>query len=192
MYYRYRLWNGSVESLLDRIPSIKIKDGVAEYTVNSTSLDDGFIIVKAHFTVNSVSHKVESAVKLSCKNCILCSVHTHVDNYRVFPYFTHWRSYELVSECSEDILSSKVHLNVQSRQSKCFLPCFMVKLERSVICATCSMHSNGSRNSKVFNLDSSFSLQTLLLHHMCLWENSHCGYTCSYTIIVGMHTLQCS
>lgn len=65
--------NDSEEVLLKRIPSLGIKDGVAEYTVNSTALDDGFIMVKALFTVNNVAHEVKSAVKLTCKKhpCML-------------------------------------------------------------------------------------------------------------------------
>lgn len=77
----YRSPNGS-EVLLRNIPDIMINDGVADYVVNSTSLDDGFITVKARFTVNSDLHEVESAVKLTCKNCILLSVHTA----RMFTY----------------------------------------------------------------------------------------------------------
>lgn len=72
----YRSLNDSEEVPLHNIREFKIKDGVAEYVVNSTSLDDGFIVVKARFTVNDVSHDVESAVKLTCKNCILLSAHT--------------------------------------------------------------------------------------------------------------------
>ena len=63
----YRSKSDSEDSLLRRIPSLGIKDGVAEYTVNSTALDDGFITIKALFTVNSVAHEVTSAVKLTCK-----------------------------------------------------------------------------------------------------------------------------
>ena len=79
----YRSPNGS-ERLLHTIPYIKIRDGVADYVVNMTSLNNGFIVVRARFAVNSVSHEVESAVKLTCKNCILLSAHTA----RLFPYTT--------------------------------------------------------------------------------------------------------
>ena len=65
--WSYRSKSDSEESLLSRIPSLGIKDGVAEYTVNSTALEDGFIMVKALFIVNSVAHEVKSAVKLTCK-----------------------------------------------------------------------------------------------------------------------------
>ena len=59
--------NDSEEILLERTPSLGMKDGVAEYTVNSTALEDGFIMVKALFIVNSVAHEVKSTVKLTCK-----------------------------------------------------------------------------------------------------------------------------
>ena len=69
----YHSQNDSDELLLGRTPSLGMKDGVAKYTVNSTALDNGFIMVKALFTVNSVAHEVKSAVKLTCKKhtCIL-------------------------------------------------------------------------------------------------------------------------
>ena len=76
----YHSQNDSDELLLERVPSLGIKDGVAEYTVNSTTLDDGFIMVKALFTVNSVAHEVKSAVKLTCKK------HMHLHTLHMCAY----------------------------------------------------------------------------------------------------------
>ena len=77
--------NDSEELLLANIPAIKLKDSVAVYNVNSTLLNNGSISVEALFAVNNVTHKVESAVEVMCKNCIFLSacIYTQLRSWSV-------------------------------------------------------------------------------------------------------------
>ena len=59
--------NDSEDVLLHDIPLNKIRNGVAEQVLITTSLTDGNITVRAGFTVGGVFHAVESTAGLTCK-----------------------------------------------------------------------------------------------------------------------------
>ena len=61
----------SEKLLLRFISSGEISDdGEAEYVLNTTSLTNGSIIAEGRFSVGGYSHKVDTAVGLTCKNCM--------------------------------------------------------------------------------------------------------------------------